>query len=349
MKKILMCGSRTDVKGGIVSVIKNYLKYEGWDEYKIDFLPTHIETNKIKESFFFLRAYVLLIFWGLFRDYDIVYLHTAERGSFYRKSIIFWTMHFLRKKVVLHHHAAEFDDFYKNSCKIMQKYICKTLERVDLNIVLSERLISMIKSKAPNANVEVLYNAVDVRNKNPYNTKARNILFLGRLGERKGVYDLLQVISDLDSNLDEAIGFYLCGDGEIDRVNEKINEFGIKHRIKHVGWIDAKQKYEFFENTMINVLPSYNEGLPMTILETMAYGIPNISTNIASIPEVIISNENGILIQPGDLDALKEAIIYLTESTEVRYNMSFSAWSQIYSNFTIDSSVKILKEYLDRV
>lgn len=46
-------------------------------------------------------------------------------------------------------------------------------------------------------------------------------------------------------------------------------------------------------NAMVNVLPSYNEGLPMTILETMAYGIPNISTSIASIPEVLHNNDNG--------------------------------------------------------
>ena len=56
------------------------------------------------------------------------------------------------------------------------------------------------------------------------------------------------------------------------------------------------------EHAMVNILPSYNEGLPMTILETMAYGIPNISTSIASIPEVLHNNDNGFLVKPGDID-----------------------------------------------
>ena len=70
-----------------------------------------------------------------------------------------------------------------------------------------------------------------------------------------------------------------------------MDELHIAHRIAYIGWIDGEMKKEILANTLINVLPSYYEGLPMTILETMAYGIPNISTNIASIPEVLHDGE----------------------------------------------------------
>lgn len=74
------------------------------------------------------------------------------------------------------------------------------------------------------------------------------------------------------------------------------------------GWLDKSKQNEVFSNIALNVLPSYNEGLPMSILETMAYGIPNISTRVAAIPEVI-SDKNGYLIYTGDKKALKEAIL----------------------------------------
>ena len=55
----------------------------------------------------------------------------------------------------------------------------------------------------------------------------------------------------------------------------------------------TQMKNRIYKTIAINVLPSYNEGLPMSILETMAYGIPSITTNIASIPEVVVDGVNG--------------------------------------------------------
>jgi len=294
-KKILMCGSDLNVRGGMTSVIKNYLEYPDWGKYEICYIPTHIETNKILVAAYFFRAYIKIIFKALRGDFELAYFHTAERGSFFRKSILVHTFGKLGIKTVMHHHAAEFEEFYANLNDRMKHYVNYTLEKTNLNIVLSNRLIKMITDKAPTANVKVLYNAVETYEDNPYNPDARNILFLGRLGARKGTYDLLKVIKELDPLLPADVKFYLCGDGEIDNVKKLITEYGIVHRIAHVGWINSEQKKEYFADTMINVLPSYNEGLPMSILETMAYGIPNISTGIASIPEVISDGKNGFI------------------------------------------------------
>ena len=71
---------------------------------------------------------------------------------------------------------------------------------------------------------------------------------------------------------------------------------------------------------MLHVLPSYREGLPMSILETMGQGIPNISTRIASIPEVIQDGENGFLITLGDVEALQNRILKLVSEDRLRRN-----------------------------
>ena len=80
--------------------------------------------------------------------------------------------------------------------------------------------------------------------KNPYNIQAKNILFLGRLGERKGVYDLLNVVQRLDSQIDMEYKFYLCGDGDINGVKKRVDELHIAHRIAYIGWIDGEMKKE---------------------------------------------------------------------------------------------------------
>ena len=214
-----------------------------------------------------------------------------------------------------------------------------------MNIVLGESFVRLLKEKAPNAKVKVLHNAVGVYSYNPYNKDAKNILFLGVICERKGIYDLLQAIKLLDSQIDKNIKLYLCGDGEIDKVQQMINELGISYRIAHIGWIVGEQKKTFMEHAMVNILPSYNEGLPMTILETMAYGIPNISTNIASIPEVLHNNKNGFLVKPGDIDALAEVIKEIIENRSLREEFSQESYQLISESFSLDKNIEILKSY----
>ena len=126
-------------------------------------------------------------------------------------------------------------------------------------------------------------------------------------------------------------------------VRSKIKELKIEHRIAHVGWIDGSQKKEFISKSMINCLPSYNEGLPMTILETMAAGIPNISTNIASIPEVIKDNDNGFLINPGDIDTLSERLLTLIENDNLRQKFSERSYELIRNTFSLDNNIFKLK------
>lgn len=345
MKKIdvLMCCSDLSVQGGMVSVIKNYLEYGNWNEYNIIYIPTHIEKNKILVALYFLYAYFKINKVIKEKTIKIAHLHTAERGSFYRKAILTRSLKKHGIKIVMHHHAAEFELFYNNSSKKQKQYINETLELADLNIVLSKGLVSMIKSKAPNANVKVLYNAVPTYKFNPYNKEATGVLFLGRLGQRKGVYDLLNVIKKIDNIIDDKIKFYFCGDGDINNIKEKIKILNIEHRIEYIGWINEKEKKSLYPKIMINVLPSYNEGLPMSILETMAYGIPNISTNIASIPEVIQNGKNGFLIKPGDVETLSSTIIELWSKPELRMEFSIQAYELIRSKFSIDNSIERLK------
>lgn len=339
-----MCCSTLSTKGGMVSVTKNYLDYKDWDEFKVVFIPTHFDTNKYLLILYFGIRYIQILIYILFGNYQIAHLHTAERGSFWRKRFLLRTFHKFGIKVVLHHHAAEFEDFY-NKCSDGQKQkVQKTLAEADVNIVLSGSLVSMIEDKQPKANVEVLYNAVKTPEKNPYSVTARNVLFMGRLGVRKGTFDLLEAIKNLDNQISSDVKFYLCGDMGENEVRAKVKDLGIEHRIAHIGWIDGTQKKEIFTHTMIHCLPSYNEGLPMSILETMSLGIPNISTNIASIPEVLHDGENGFLITPGDVDALANKLLVLINEEELRLRFSLAAYDTIKSEFSFNTNAAKLKQ-----
>lgn len=342
--KVLMHCSTLDTKGGMVSVTKNYLGYKDWGEYKVKFIPTHFDTNKWMVMAYFVLQFINIWWEVIAGDHKIAHLHTAERGSFWRKAFLLRFYHRHGIKVVMHHHAAEFEQFYENCSPRQKRKIQNILAEADVNIVLSKRLVPMIKDKQPKARVVVLYNAVNTYARNPYSLEARNVLFMGRLGVRKGTFDLIDAIKCLDKKIPEDVKFYLCGDMGENEVRQKVNKLGIEHRIAHVGWIDGEQKREFISKSMINCLPSYDEGLPMTILETMAAGIPNISTNIASIPEVLHDGENGFLIRPGDIDALVDRLRALIFDTELRKNFSESSYELVTRDFSIDRNIERLKE-----
>lgn len=339
---ILMCCSDLSVKGGMVSVLKNYLEYDNWQNVNIIFTPTHVEKSNALKVILFLKAIIKITYLSILKKIDIAHLHVSERGSIYRKLIIAKICKMNNIKVILHHHGAEFEDFYSKLNEKQKRKIKSLLTDVDLNIVLSKRLILMIKEKAPKARVKVLYNAVNTYKKNPYNVEAKNILFLGRLGKRKGTYDLIEAMKALDSKIDKEIKFYLCGDGEIESVKKMIEQYKLQHRVAYLGWIDRGESLNILDKIAINVLPSYNEGLPMTILETMAYGIPNISTNIASIPEVIENNKNGYLINPGNIQDIIARVEMLINNQEKRVKFSSKSYELINAQFSIDNNVKKL-------
>ena len=112
MKKkinVLMCCSELSVKGGMVSVVKNYLNYNNWGEYNIIYVPTHTEKNKLVVFLYFIISYIKILKMAMFGNIEIAHLHTAERGSFYRKAILVRTLKRFGIKTIMHHHAAEFE------------------------------------------------------------------------------------------------------------------------------------------------------------------------------------------------------------------------------------------------
>lgn len=342
-RRVLMVGSDLSVKGGIVSVLKNYLSYDGWKESDISFLPTHMEGPVWKKVWFFLkslRKIRKLLATGAF---DIVHIHVSERGSFTRKAMVLRMAKRKHCKVILHHHGAEFLDFYQQSSKAKQKKISRILGEADRNLVLSRQLVPIYQAIAPEAKIQCLYNTVRTPAENQYDPNAREFTMLGRLAERKGTFDLLETIRQIDPILSPDVKFNLCGDGDIELVREKISQLQIEHRIHHLGWVDGNEKDTILKRTMAHVLFSYHEGLPMSILETMGRGIVNIATRVAAIPEVITDGTNGFLVEPGDTDGLAQVLLAVSGDADLRKRVSGNAFAYIGREFSLESGITKLE------
>jgi polysaccharide biosynthesis protein VpsI len=88
----------------------------------------------------------------------------------------------------------------------------------------------------------------------------------------------------------------------------------LEHCIEILGWIDKKDAHEVISNFDLFFLPSYKEGMPISILEVMSAGLPILSTSIAGFPELVINNYNGFLSHPGDIESFLKKINWMIDN-----------------------------------
>ena len=137
-----------------------------------------------------------------------------------------------------------------------------------------------------------------------------SFLYLGVLIPRKGVSDLLDACRMLRSH-NENLNFRLviAGTGsEEDALKAKCRNNMLDDRVIFAGWIDGEKKEKLLLSNQVLVLPSYNEGLPVAILEAMSYGMPIIATDVGDVSAALHHNKNGYLVHPGDSEELCNAM-----------------------------------------
>lgn len=344
---VLMVGPSRNSMGGIATVIKNFSTYFKEDNIKIFYFESWKEGSLLIRFLRTVFGNLSLIYSIKKNNIDIVHIHVAQKGSFYRKSIILLLCKLLNVKTIFHIHGSQFDKFYDEGSKRLKKIITYVLNSCNQIIVLSEEWERFI-NKITKTQVVIMHNAVKIEEKN-YNIEGKKITFLGRLGNRKGTYDLLSILEEIDLK-DKGLKLYLCGDGDIEQVKHYIEKSRMKENVVVTGWIDSEEKEEILKDTIINILPSYHEGMPMAILETMSKGIPNISTNVGGITRVIKNLENGIVNNPGDNKALKDSINMLINDANFRKYLSDNAYNTIQQEYSIDSyNKKISNIYRDLI
>jgi glycosyltransferase involved in cell wall biosynthesis len=252
---------------------------------------------------------------------DIVHIHMSYKGSFIRK----YQIHKLCKKYgipdIIHLHGSEFKKWYDASGDNMKKKIRILLRECDRFIVLGDKWNSIIKKIEPETKTVIVQNTVKIPESTVQWSKEFKILFMGVLIPRKGVADLLQAVSILKlNNQINNMRFIIAGGGnDEDNLKELSRELEIDKYVDFVGWTSGEKKKEIYVNSQMMVLPSYNEGLPMSILEGMSYGLPIVATDVGDISSAVVNGENGYLIHPGDANALAESI-YNIYSNKEKYN-----------------------------
>ena len=321
--KIIMVGNDKSVKGGITTVIEQLLNYN-WKKENIEirFIPTYIEKNNIFKIAFFINSLIKLIFYCMFFKPQKVHIHMSYKGSFYRTYIIHKLCLIFKVKDIIHLHGSEFQKWYNESNEKNKGIIRKLLRECYVLIVLGKEWENTILNIEPQTNIIVINNTISIPNQiTKWNNSKFSIMFLGVLIKRKGVDDLLEAIKLIkDKPIEREYEITIVGTGdEENNLKEKCKKLEISNLVEFLGWRNKEQKEKLLKKTQLLVLPSYNEGLPMAILEAISYGIPILGTRVGDVEEAVINGKNGYLIRKGNVNELSEYLYKFINISKIEW------------------------------
>ena len=332
-----MVGTDPSGRGGVASVV-TVLKNEGFlKKHNIKYVASHSDQGTAKKLRFAISSLFFVLTVCVFSRPSIVHVHSASRASFFRKSMFLAVARTFGCKTIFHLHGAEFQQFsVKESGPWMRRWIRHTLEKSSAVIALSDSWADFLFCYAPKAKVLVVSNSVKlspIADVSP--EESGRILFLGRVGERKGVFELLSAVSILKNEFPN-LRLVLGGDGDLDVVKAAVCDQGIEKYVEILGWVGPEQKALELARASIFTLPSFDEGLPMAMLEAMAAGKAIVVSAVGGIPEAVTDGEDGLLIAPGDAITLAAALRKVMENPELHRKLAVNARKTIEARFSTE-------------
>ena len=331
---IILC---TNTEGGMLSVIEGYQRDGVFDRWNVQFVYSHVNGSHFKKFLILTKAFFYILTLAVTGRIALIHCHVSIGMSFWRKMIFVIMGKVFGIPSIMHLHGGWTKIFYNSLPTIGKRLIGWLLSTTDVVVVLSESWRSYILEVAPKANIVVLPNYVEIPEpvvQSKDNTKI-NLLFLGMVSNRKGVHDLIKAFAAVVKNVPQ---FYLhiAGDGDVGLAKEYAHELGLDSYIEFLGWVGNTEKNKLLNDADIFVLPSYNEGLPVSILEAMSFGIPVISTKVGGIPELIEDEVSGFLIKPGDIHALQNRLEQLASDLGMRNRIGSAGKEIIKQRFSKD-------------
>ncbi|AZV59700.1 glycosyltransferase [Peribacillus frigoritolerans] len=220
---------------------------------------------------------------------------------------------------------------------------------------LADRLIAW---GCPSEKIRVLYGGVDLNEfkyRAPHKGDSQNILSIGRLVEKKGHHILMQAFQKIRGKFPNAT-LTIIGRGELEEYLISLaNQLNLGDSFRLLNHLPKDQVREQMTNADIFCAASLEaadgdvEGIPNTLKEAMAIGVPVISTNHAGIPELITNNKEGVLVQENNVDELADALEFMLTNREIWETYTVAARQKVELNFNLAQQLQQQAEFYDEL
>lgn len=315
-------------KGGMAAVMRDLLASPLAERFELTPVVTWRGFRPGERLLVFLRALVSLARWCLRRGPRVAHIHMAARGSLYRKTLCVFLVRALRRPAILQLHAGpgDIEEFAARLGPLRRLWLRAGLRAAGRVLAVSQGSARTLERCFGIEGVGVVPNmapAVPAEWAEATPADPPTVLYLGGFqNEVKGGVVLIEALGSLLAELPSA-EFELAGPGEPPRALTELT--AERPNVRWTGWLDEGAKREALGRCAVFVLPSTSEGLPVALLEAMAWGRAIVATRVGGVPDVVTDGEDAALVDPGDPRALAAAIRDLIDDPERRARLGCAA------------------------
>jgi glycosyltransferase involved in cell wall biosynthesis/GT2 family glycosyltransferase len=326
--RVLHLGPDPRTAGGMPAVLRGLLASPLAERYRLEVVPTYADRRPLPRLGRFAVALARLGAWSLAGRGRIVHVHTAARGSMYRKSVVVLVAKALRRRVVLQVHAGvgDLEDFTAHLSPPARWLVGRGLARADVVLSVSAAGAAVVTRAFGREGIEVVPNpapAVEHPPPLPNGKGDLALLYLGGFADpAKGADVLLEALPRIAERCPE-LAVILAGPGEPPAEAQALLANG--GRVGWRAWLDEPRKAAAFAEAQLVVFPSRSEGLPVSLLEALANGRAIVATAVGGMPEVLTDEVDALLVRGGDASALADAVCRLSGDAALRARLGAAA------------------------
>ena len=316
-KRVLVVGSAEQSHGGVAQVIRTMKQMPVWQEYHCHWLGTQIQRNYAIKLWYAVKANIMALF--IIRRYDIVHFHTVpDRIGLIIQLPVLLLARMGGKKVIMQIHMG--NQLVHHTHNRLFKWC---LRRADLIILLAKKWERLFLEHYADVNVSttVLCNACQTIPEVSETEKENIILMAALYNDNKAPDLLLKAWKRIGSKYPDW-KIFMLGNGEVERFRKMTDDMGLSDSVTFMGYVEGKEKEDFFRKARILCMCSYEEGFPMVVLEAWQYGICVVTTPVGGLPDVLEENRNALVFDFGNWQKLADCLEHLINDTALRKQMT---------------------------
>jgi len=329
--------------GGMFKVSDYLVQYQALapEDAELRPLDTRGGGHVLLSLYYLPRAMMVLLWQRLTGRLAGVHVNMAERASTVRKGLLVVFARLIGAPVLIHLHSAELHRLFRAWPSAAQALLRWVFSLADEVLVLGQQSRSFVLDEL-RCRPERVY---AVLNGVPEATRPRRpdlphhvfrVLFLGNLSARKGVSELLQALASLPGG-GERWHAVIAGGGDVEGFRAEATRRGLGSNVEFFGWARQDQAADLLAAADVLVLPSYDEGLPLVILEALANGVAVVCTPVGEIPSTLGDGKEAIFVAPRDAAALAQALARLIEEPALRQALELQGRAFYERGFSIEA------------
>jgi glycosyltransferase involved in cell wall biosynthesis len=272
---------------------------------------------------------------------EIVHVNTSmDANGYWRDLVYVFPAHGLRRKIVPQVHGGYLPlDFFPRG--VLSKLLELVLRSVDIVIVLSQESLHAYRKFASSLKLKVIPNAIQLvadplSKQAPFSSeKPLRLVYVGRLDECKGAFDILQAVILLKKR-GTKVSLVIAGSGPDEpRMRMFVDQASLQNIVTFIGAVHETERDLIGERSDLFIFPTRREALPYSLLESMATRTPARVSCAGAIPDVIQDGVHRIFIRCMDPDSLANTIARLNSDRQAIYRMGEASRQRIVGFYTI--------------